>query len=113
MGRSLPPSGKEETSHPAYLDAAVVSVQEKRRIFQTPLKARPRPSEQSDSRSTMDFGLMMDGNTAACCRFIVRYNRLINSREVFTRVVYINVLINTKGLKYGLCTLCTTKPFFV
>lgn len=84
--------GEEETSHSAYLDAAVVSVQEERRIFQTPLKARQRPSEQSDSRSTMDFGLMMDGNATAYCPFIVRYKRLINNCEVFTRVVYINVL---------------------
>lgn len=84
--------GEEETSHPAYLDSAVVSVQEEQRIFQTPLKARQRPSEQSDSRSTMDFGLMMDGNATAYCPFIVRYKRLINNCEVFTRVVYINVL---------------------
>lgn len=80
----------EGTSHRAYSSAAVVSVQEKQRIFQTPSKVRQHPLEQSDSHSTMDFGLMMDGNTTTYCLFIVRYNRWINSCVVFARIVYIN-----------------------
>lgn len=64
------------TSLGAYLGAVVVvSVQEKHRICQTPLKVRQRPLEPSDLRSTTDFGLMMDGKGTLFCPFIVKYNR--------------------------------------
>lgn len=63
------------TSHRAYLDAVVVSAQEKQRIYQTPLKVHQPPLEPSDLHSTMDFGLMMDGKRTTFGLFIVRYNR--------------------------------------
>lgn len=63
------------TSHRAYLGALVVSVQEKQRIFQTPLMVRQCPLEPSDLHSTMDFGLMRAGKRTDFCLSIVKYNK--------------------------------------